>query len=621
MAFKRFLNQTAFNRAKLFQEFFTNWQSTPGAMVHLRSNNTIAFYFMGQKALELGRLGATEEYTKIFQQGPVKGVKAEALQEQLKQARRAVIEDIKKNKKEGLEPAAQAALAWELLRRNKDFTLLDEQVQVPQEALADKAQEETRVDLLLLERKTGQLALLELQLADNTDLDGAVAEKLKAARALPAALKGGEKIFLQHYQQLFAQKSALGLVGAELADIKGVGDKGLVILGEPYAAYGRLACLAPASFPENTSCALLPAGAALKDDSFLPLAKLAEAALAGPREAYLPRKDRVNDFTRLADAEQAAWGDIKPKQSQIGTFDNLLTHYSKKNNLALHTRAKHPRSSQTACAQALAPVFVKTPSAMAGLLRVIGEAAPSWGVKLDSIAECHFEVPQLPSEKPETDVFPKADLQAITGETGRSRTGLDAALIVNGTKDGKAVRALIGIEFKYAEAEFSACAGFAAPGEERARHACLGGGGRGGLCRLRQQEKLPAFGRENLDGMFTAPNPVDGAEGACLLAGPVNQLYRSHFAVMKLKEYFRFDEALFLVIYDKRNLSLLAPERPSPENHPALGPLERYREKLSDLYKPTFAWFPVQSLIAAYSSAVTKRSPAWLTKIKVRYHW
>jgi len=47
MAFKRFLNQTAFDKAKLLKDSLFNWQSTPGSIVHLRPNNTVAFYYLG----------------------------------------------------------------------------------------------------------------------------------------------------------------------------------------------------------------------------------------------------------------------------------------------------------------------------------------------------------------------------------------------------------------------------------------------------------------------------------------------------------------------------------------------------------------------------------------------
>jgi hypothetical protein len=621
MSFKRFLNQTAFNRALELKEHFSNWQSTPGSIVHLRLNNSVAFYFMGQKAFELGQLGATDEYTRAFQKSPVKGLDPAALQEQLKAARRAVTEDVKKNKKAGLELPQQAALAWDLLKRNKEFTLLDEQVQLPQDALADKAHERTRVDLLLLEQKTGLLALVELKLAEDPDLDGAVAEELKAARALPGAIKGGEKIFIQHYQQVFAQRAELGLIGAKPAAIKGISDKGLIILGAADAAYGRLACLPAAALPA-AACALTPVTAPLTAP-FLPLAEHVKAALAGPRAPYAPRQPRVNAFTRQAEAEQAAWGAIKPKPAQAGAFDSLLNGYSKKNGLALHGRGDHPRNSQTACAQALAPVFAGNESAVAGLLNALNaKVAPGWGLTLNAVEECHFEVPHayLP-DAPRIDEFPKADLKALTGETGRARTGLDAALIVNGTRDGRQTRALIGIEFKYAEAEFAPCAGFTAAGfAEAGRRACLNGG-RGALCQLRRGQKLPAFDKENLDAIFAAPNPVDAPAGACLLLGPVNQLYRSHFLTLKLKDLFYFDDALLLVVYDARNLSLLAPERPSPENSPADGPLQRYKAALADKYKPTFASLPVQDIVAGYAATITKKAPPWLTKIKGRYNW
>jgi len=619
MAFKRFLNQTAFNRAKQLKEHFANWQSTPGSIVHLRGNNCAAFYYLGQKALELGKLGATDEYTKVFQRGIIRGVDLAGLQEQLKDARRAVINDIKNHKKADLLLAKQAALAWELLRRNKEFTLIDEQVQIPQDALTDKAHEETRVDLLLLEHASRTLCLVELKLSDDADLDGAIVDQLAAARALPAAMKGGEKLFIQHYQQLFAQKAALGLVAAGLVDLAGIGDKGLIILGDAPAAYGRLACL-PAALPE-TACALLPAGAPVKAESFIPLKDHVAAALAGPRAAYVPRKPRANDFTRLADAEQAAWGNIKPKPNQAGAFDSLLADYSKKNDLSLHILAKHPRNSLAACAQALAPVFAKNASAIAGLISAINTAAADWGVTVDAITDCHFEAPHklIPGEPA---AFPRADMQALTGETGRHRSSLDAALAVTGTKEGRPVRALIGIEFKYTEAEFSACSGFTAPGfRETSRAACLSGADRGNLCFLRLHEKFLAFTKFNLDTMLEAPNPVDAPGGACGLIGPVNQLYRSHFATMKLKEHFKFDEALFLVVYDSRNASLVSPERPSPEHHPAAGPLDLYKTALAGQYKGTFAHLPAQAIAAAYAATITKKNPPWLVKIRSRYHW
>jgi hypothetical protein len=620
MAFKRFLNPTAFNRANQLKEHFANWQSTPGSIVHLRPGNTVAFYFMGQKALELGRLGATDEYTKAFQQDPVKGVNPAALQEQLKDARRAVINDVKNHKKAELVPAKQAALAWELLRRNKDFTLLDEQVQLPQDALADKAHETTRPDLLLLEHATGRLCLAMLKLSDDADLDGAVIDQLKAARALPAAMKGGEALFLQHYQQLFEQKAALGLIAAGPSPLKGIGDKSLIILGDAAAAYGRLACVAAAHIPPAAACALLPAGAQLKAETFLPLTQHAALALAGPRAAYAPRKPRANAFTRQADAEQAAWANVKPAENQAGAFDKLLAGYSKKNGLSLHLLAKHPRNSQAACAQALAPVFAKNASGVAGFITAVNAAA-GWGVTVDAITDCHFEVPHAltPGAPP---VFPQANLQPLTGETGRKQSGLSAALAVTGTKEGRPVRALIGVEFKYTEAEFSACSGFTAPGfRETSRAACLSGAGRGELCFLRLHEKLLAFTKFNLDAMFTTPNPVDAPAGACGLLGSANQLYRGHFATMKLKERLGFEEALFLVVYDSRNLSLTSPDRPSPEHHPALGPLEAYKAALADQYKGTFAHLPVQQIVAAYCATITKKNPPWLVKIRARYHW
>jgi hypothetical protein len=623
MAFKRFLNQTAFDKAKLFKEQLFNWQSTPGSIVHLRPNNTIVFYYMGQKALELCELGATGEYTKTFQQPLIKGVDAAALVNQLKKGRRAVVAHIEKNKKSGQELVKQSLLAWELLRKREDFVLLDEQVQIPQEALADKTQEATRADLLIMEKSTGQLALLELAFADNPDLDGPAMARLKALRALPGAIKGGEEIFIRHYQQLFAQKSALGILSADLADIKGISDKGLVILGEAYAAYGRLACLTPADLPEPCQCALLGAVAPLKTASFVPLIEHLEKALTYPRAAYVPRKPRVNDFTRLADSHQAAWAGL-PKLSQPGAFDSLLTSYSKKNGLALHARAKNPRSSQTACAQALSPVFAKNETAIAGLLKVINaHVAPVWGVEVKSVDDCHFEVPhKIAADQPGGSEFPHADLGALTGETGRGRASLDAALVVTGVKDGREVRALIGIEFKYAEPEFAPCAGFAA-GEftEPGRHACLDSAERAGLCHLRHHDKLPAFSEFNLNTMFGQPNPLDAPEGACLFVGPVNQLYRSHYTLLKLKEHFGFDEAILLVVYDNRNVSLTTAERPSPENQPRQGPMERYRMRLADEFKTTFAPLPVQAIIEAYAAGIIKKAPPWLSKIRTRYNW
>ncbi|OGR96448.1 MAG: hypothetical protein A2016_10765 [Elusimicrobia bacterium GWF2_62_30] len=622
MAFKRFLNPTAFNKAKQFKEIFSDWQRNPGSIVHLRPNNCVAFYLMGQKAFEMGQLGATDEFTKIFQRDPIRGVNPSDLPEQLRQARKAVTDDIKKNKKDELELSRQSLLAWELLRRNKEFTLIDEQVQVPQEALADKAQEQTRVDLLVLEQKTQKLAVLELKLSENPDLDGPVLGQLKTTRALPGALKGGEKTFLAHYQQLFAQKVELGLVVSEPAELKGISDKSLIILGDEPAARARLACLDQAAIPENYTCALLAAAAPLAEAAFRPLKAQVEAAIAGPRPAYAPRKERWNAFTRLADKEQAAWSAIKPKQNQAGPFDAALAGYFEKNNIAVHPHLKHPRSSQAACAQAFAAILAKTPLAETGLLKALNDnVSPSWGVTVTAVTDCHFEVPHgLVPGGP--NAFPRADMQALTGETGKFHTSLDAALAVTGTRDGKEVRALIGIEFKYSEPEFTSCGGFTSEGfTEPGRQACLNGKDRGASCYLRHQEKRKYVRTEELDAMFGAPNPVDRADGACLLLGPVNQLYRGHYTVLKLKEQFGFDEALFLVVYDNRNLSLLAPERPSPENRPALAPMERYKEALAAQYKPTFAQLPVQVLVEAYTAAITRKPPAWLTKLKARYHW
>jgi|GEM_PF-2307257 len=621
MAFKRFLNQTAFEKAQLLKDNLFNWQSTPGSIVHLRPNNTVAFYYLGQKALELGELGSTEEYTKLFGREAVKGVDAEGLTIQLKKGRRAVMEYVEKNKMSGQEPVQQALLAWELLRKREDFTVLDEQVQVPQEALADKGQQATRVDLLLIEKATAQLVLLSLEFASSADLDGAAMARLKAVRALPAAVKGGEAIFLKHYQQLFAQKSALGVLNTEAFEIKGISDKSLLILGQAYDAYGRLACLTPADLPD-CQCALLGGVAPLKAADFQPLVNFLEKALTSPRAAYLPRKPRVNAFTRLADAHQAAWAAL-PKLTQPGGFDNLLNDYSRHNGLALHARAKNPRSSQTACAQALAPVFARNETAIAGLIKALNEnVSPTWGVTVSAVADCHFEVPHKPVPgQTQARVFPKADLAELTGETGRAR-GLDAALAVTGTKDGREVRALIGVEFKYTEAEFAACAGFTDPAyTEPGRHACLENGERGALCQLRHRAGLPAFGEFNLDNMFGKPNPLDGHEGACLFAGPVNQLYRSHYTLLRLKEHFGFDEALLLVVYDNRNTSLTTAERPSPENQPQQGPMERYRLRLAPEHKASFAALPVQAIIAAYAAGIAKKTPPWLAKVRSRYQW
>ncbi len=622
MAFKRFLNQTAFDKAKLFKEQLFNWQSTPGSIVHLRPDNTIAFYYMGQKALELGELGATGEYTKVFQQPPVKGVDAAALVNQLKKGRKGVVTHIEKNKMAGLQPVKQSLLAWELLRKREDFVLLDEAVQVPQEALADKSRKATRADIVVMEKTTGQLNLLELVFADSADLDGPALARLKAVRALPGAVKGGEKIFIQHYRQVYAQKTALGLIAADLQDIKGIGDKCLVILGPAYAAYGRLACLTPADLPEPAQGALIKEVGPLKAADFLPLIDHLQKALTYPRAAYVPRKPRVNDFTRLADSHQAAWAAL-PKPGQPGAFDELLTAYSKKNGLALHARGKNPRSSRTACAQALAPVFVKNESAVKGLIETLNaNVSPTWGVKVKAITDCHFEVPHNMAPEQIEAEFPRADLSALTGETDRVRTTLPAALAVTGEKDGQEVRALIGIEFKYTEAEFGCCAGFTAEGyTEPGRHACLDSAERAEFCYLRHSAKLPAFGKFNLDNMFGAPNPLDGHEGACLFVGPVNQLYRSHYALLKMKEQFAFEEAILLVVYDNRNTSLTTPERPSPENQPHQGPMERYRLRLAEDYKHTFAALPVQAIIEAYSATITKKAPPWLAKIKNRYSW
>jgi hypothetical protein len=228
------------------------------------------------------------------------------------------------------------------------------------------------------------------------------------------------------------------------------------------------------------------------------------------------------------------------------------------------------------------------------------------------VEECHLDVPHaLPPG--EQIIFPKADTL---------NTSLDAAFALTGTRDGKPVRALIGVEFKYTEPEFAPCTGFTAEGcTEQGRQACLHGKDRGNWCYLRHKEKIGIFKTDALDWLFGTPNPVDRADGACALLGSLNQLYRGHSAVLKLKERFGYDEALFLVVYDNRNLALTTPERPSPEIRSDKAPMERYKDLLAEKHKNTFAALAVQDLTAGYTAAITRKHPVWLTKIKSRYGW
>ena len=505
----------------------------------------------------------------------------------------------------GGEFDAQAAFA---AGPGPGWLVLDEQLQVPRDALADLTQQGTRVELLLVDTKSGQLWLCKLERATSDELDGPVLTQAARLGALPGALRGGVPVFLAHFVEVWRQKHALGLVDAAPGRLQP--PRALVLaLGDARAAFARIACW-PEAMPAGVGVAVLEGPEPLEPHLIRAPEVIRAQALAGPRAPYAPRRPRWNAFTQAEDTRLAAWSRRAPGAPHLGEHGPAVTAWLDAHDTKSHDDRLHPRSSQAACLQVFAPVVLDLPGACAALRPVLAAAFPA--LKVRAIENAAFEAPHGP-DCPAPDCAWRADMAALVGESGSQWTRLDVLLKVRGVWRGQPARLAIGIEYKYSESEFGTCGGFTSDAASlAARESCVGGPGRESLCHLH------GLGRRYVReaGLFSAP-PLGGG-GPCPLLGPLNQLTRGHATTAAFAAAAGLDAGLYLVVHDPRNPTLLAPSRPVPGfAATAESPLETYRAALRPEHRDSVGLLPIARVLDAWRDAFA--NPRWVRTLRERY--
>ena len=588
------------------------WLDRPGAAFHLRRGDCAAFMWWGQRAVALeGLAGRATAHPFGADAVPLDA----SLPQVLHAAADRVDEHLRRTRSSSAgELALQAGLVSALHRSDADFLVLDEQVQVPRAALADPSLAGLRVDLALVERATGDLWLVEVKPADAADLDGPVLQQLDRTRGLPGALHGGALVFVQALAQVLAQKAELGLLAAAPPTPSGAVRSASLSIGDPAQAAGRVACWTDGELRglEGLLHGHVAADCAPTRDAFRPLLAARDAALAGPRVAHAPRRSRWNTFTAQQDHAQAVWRRRAPSEPQLGPFQAQIEGYIAQHGVRAHAHLDHPRSSQAACLQLFAPA--RWGDAQGALAAVLDGATPE-GLRIEGLDAVDFEAPHVDCDP--ADCAVAADMAALVGEhTGRVVTGLDALVRARGRRDGRPVRVLIAVEFKYSEVEFGCCGGFVSRAfDEAGRRACVDRpAARRVHCHLLVKHRR---GYLQDTSMFVA-DPLE-APGPCLLLGPVNQPYRSHFTARALAASLGFEEVVYAVVADARNPALNQPARPLPGHRSQGAPLDAYRAALRPELAGGVIELSAQDLVAAYRAAAP--TEPWLEALVDRYGW
>ena len=615
--FRRHLsNGPAIQALALFRSHISAWLRRPRATFNLRTNDGAAFYYRGQRALAFERLGTTRAKATRFRQGSGPMPSRADTPSLLECAVEAIDRHLGSRSPElDLQAGVVAALAVP----GSDFLPLDEQIAVPSGALNDETYRGKRVDLLIVERATGDLWLVEVKPAEADDLDGPVLTQLRLAAGLPGALSAGTTAFVDEYRRILSQKEAVGATFGLVPPLSGEIRTGCLAIGNGDEARARIACWDdPPNAPSGAVVGVVPADEAPVTSDFISLAEGRKTALAGPRAPYAPRRPRWNDFTAEQDEQQAAWRKVAGGADQLGPYRAEIDDYLGDHRVKRHGHLGHPRSSQAACLQLFAPLLASGPAeAKQAVASVLTEQLDGSGLRVEAIRECHFEAPHTRECRPK-DCRCKADMVTLVGERTQVTTSVDTLLFAEGRRGERDVEILIGIEFKYTEPEFGCCGGFVSDGNDRdGQRACLHQSSkRPDLCYL-----LTKHRRKYLqDASMFARDPLS-IPGPCLLLGPVNQLYRSHYTVRALARKLDIPEALFFVVYDGRNPSLFAPARTIPGSSvPPVDPFEEYHRALKPELRGDLGRLTAQGVTAAYRRVLSTPS-VWLEALSERYGW
>lgn len=619
--FQRFLSEPAFARAEALAPLLTDWATQPGSTVHLRRGNEVALYHLGHKALSISGLGGGAPTVHLFGGEESELPEAGSLRPWLALARRQVEAYMEEAETEGQELAAQGRLLGQLALAGSDYLLVDEQVMVPRAALLETQGAETRVDAVVVGASTGQLWLLEIKLAVSTDLDGKVLEQLVRTAALPRQFREADG-FVTHYREVVRQKQQLGILPRALPDLLPSPATAAVAIGDVRSALARIACWEGQVLPADLKMAVLEPGAPLRDQAFKPLPAWLDRSRREEHDPYAPRKPRWNDFTLAEDAAQEAWRQDTTPTGQLGPLEPHLLAYLQAHDAPQHRELQHARSSQAACFQLFAPLLIKDAAAEQGFLALLNDRLlRKVGLVPEAIKEVDFEAPHgKHCLDPASSCWCAAQMGKLVGERTGITTRLDALLRVQARNSAGDVVVIVGIEFKYTEAEFGGCGGFRSTGmglEERA--SCLSGTERANRCFLRQRLYLSETGQCDLFGRDVLLDP-----GPCAFVGGVNQLLRGHTTTLRLAEREEKALAVYVVVHDARNAELTSQERTIPAAHgwsvPA--PLERYRALLRPERASTFGVLTAQEVMEAYRRHKRPGAePNWLTALHARYRW
>ncbi len=604
-SFNRTLSSNAYAAAAAILPALRAVLPRPGS-VELRTGDSLSLYFRGRRALHLVGLGGASASVQPFDEKlrPLAGADLQALL-------RAAVERIdRRTNLRGDELDVQAQLCAALDGDESAFVVVDQQVAVPRDALTLSELEGLRVDLLLAERATGDLWLVEVKLADADDLDGPVLDQLDRTARLPGALRGGIAAFVAHARTLLDQKRGLELVSGVASPLGGRVRTALVAIGDAGDAMARCAMWPAEVEQSDHHAACLPVGAPLVPSAAEPLGVVRSRALGGPRRPYLPQKPRWNQVTAAEDERQRQWRARAPHAHQLGPLHAGLEAWLSAHDAPSHTDLDHPRSSQAACLQLFAPVLLDEPGARQALAALfdVRLGVPA-GVRIAGIRDVAFEAPHARPCRTVSCRW-RADMRTLVGERERVTTRLDV-LIEAETRTGEPV--WVGVEFKYTEPEFGACGGFSSPRHtEAGRRACA----EDSADRAKHCHLLHVSRRSYLrDRSLFAADPLS-ASGPCPLLGSLNQLYRSHSVV---RAWASGAPSLFVVVRHERNVVLVEPERGLPGYAPrTLGPIERYRASLRPDAAATVSELTVADVLAAYHAAGLGET-SWSRALVVRY--
>lgn len=616
--FSRTLSDAALECVSPYLRFLRPELASSGTVVELRPDDTIKAYLEGGLVLAIERLSSRKPMVVIAGSRKREPLGAS---ERLLDLLRTGIDVVRRRGGDG-----ERAACWRIVRGlatnpDSDFVPLDQEIRLPR-ALYASEDDLAQPDLLLVERATGHLWLVELKLAENDELDGPVIGQLSRNRALPAGTviadgSSGESAFVAHYAKVVSQKAKLELLPPLPRPLSGTVRHAVLVVGRHVEAQRRIGCWE--AVPESLSCTTLGIVGSDRLPSVTDFGSL-EDALAEARRAELPhapRRSRHTAFAASEDAFQASWLDANPAEDHLGAFASELREYLVQHGIKAHRHIDYPRSSQAACLQVFAPAQRDDPAARDAVRRVLAGPAAALGVDLAGIASIDFEVPHAPEACTKRCAV-AADQRKLAGESTRGvRTQLDVFVVAHGHRQGFPVRIGFGLEFKYTEPEFGCCGGFKSRGfDEAGRRACIGtASGREMRCYLLTQERR----RYLEDRSPFLADPLN-ATGPCLLLGPANQLYRGHYTTRALAGEFRLDETMYGVVHDLRNEEILRPERTIPGCEPfAESAFERYARSLREEWARRLFTIHTQDVIAAYIAAFPYGRPAWLVALVDRY--